>query len=137
MRKSIEERMERQIVKTRKYNGMFDAAVTATEVATSASAVESMDNQYTVSANNLTTFIMCTDNDYSTINVSIDYQTPTANTRVADLTINVDGVYEENYHSIPRAIRTDVFDIINEVIDEVTEFIENFDPNAVTDLSEE
>lgn len=133
MRPSIEERMERQLVKTRMYNGMFDTAVTAVEVSTTASAVEVTDNQYSVTTGNLTTYINCTDGDYGTINVGIDYQADGSYSRVADLSINVDGTYEENYHSIPRAIRTTVFGIINEAIDDVLEFIEDFVPNDVNE----
>ena len=137
MRPSIEERMERQLVKTRMYNGMFDTAVTAVEVSTTASATEVTDNQYSVTTGNLTTYINCSDNDYGTISVGIDYQTDGIYTRVADLSINVDGTYEENYHSIPRAIRTTVFNIINETIDGVLEFIEDFDPNTVNESAGE
>lgn len=137
MRPSIEERMERQLVKTRMYNGMFDTAVTAVEVSTTASATEVTDNQYSVTTGNLTTYINCTDGDYGTINVGIDYQADGSYSRVADLSINVDGTYEENYHSIPRAIRTTVFGIINEAIDDVLEFIEDFDPNAVNESAGE
>ena len=133
MRPSIKERMERQLVKTRMYNGMFDTAVAAVEFSTSATATEVTDNQYSVTVDNLTTYINCSDNDYGTISVGIDYQTDGIYTRVADLSINVDGTYEENYHSIPRAIRTTVFGIINEAIDDVLEFIEDFDPNAVNE----
>jgi hypothetical protein len=133
MRPSIKERMERQLVKTRMYNGMFDTAVAAAEFSTSATATEVTDNQYSVTVDNLTTYINCSDSDYGTINVGIDYQTAGGmSNRVADLTINVDGTYEENYHSIPKAIRTSVFNIINEAIDDVLEFIENFDPNEVS-----
>lgn len=131
MRPSIKERMERQLVKTRMYNGMFDAAVAAVEFSTSATATEVTDNQYSVTTDNLTTNINCSDGDYGTIAVGIDYQSAGGmSTRVADLTINVDGTYEENYHSIPKAIRTAVFNIINETIDDVLEFIENFVPDA-------
>jgi hypothetical protein len=124
MRASIEERMERQISKTRKYNGMFDVAVSAVETSLATTAVEAMDNQYTATADNLTVFITCNDSDNSTIYVSVDYQSTTGNMRIADLTINVDAVYEEHYHSIPRAIRTTVFEVINTVIDDITAFIE-------------
>lgn len=55
MRPSIEERMNRQIEKAGIYNGMFDAGVTAVETATSGSAVQVSDNQYTVTSNALTT----------------------------------------------------------------------------------
>ena len=113
MRQAIEERMNGQIEKSRTYNGMFDAAVTAVETATSASAVQVADNQFSVTSNTLTTYITCSDNDYATINVDIDYQAAAGMQRVADLTVNVDGVYEETYHSIPRAIRSAVFNIIN------------------------
>ena len=133
MRPSIKERMERQLVKTRMYNGMFDTAVTAAEFSTSATATEVTDNQYSVTVDNLTTYINCSDSDYQTISVGIDYQAAGGmSSRVADLTINVDGTYEETYHSIPKAIRTSVFNIINEAIDDVLEFIENFDPNEVS-----
>lgn len=124
MRPSIEERMNRQIEKAETYNGMFDAGVTAVETATSATAVEVADNQYTVTSNGLTTYITCTDNDYATINVGIDYQAAGGMQRVADLTVNVDGVYEETYHSIPRSIRNAVFGIINDVIDAICEFLD-------------
>lgn len=128
MRSSIEERMERQISKARTYNGMFDVAVSAVETSLSATAVEAMDNQYTASADNLTVFITCNDSDNSTINVSVDYQSTTGNMRIADLTINVDAVYEEYYHSIPRTIRTTVFEVINTVIDDITAFIDGDEP---------
>lgn len=124
MRPSIEERMERQISKARKYNGMFDVAVSAVETSLATTAVEAMDNQYTATADNLTVFITCNDSDNSTIYVSVDYQSTTGNMRIADLTINVDAVYEEHYHSIPRTIRTTVFEVINTVIDDITAFIE-------------
>jgi hypothetical protein len=125
MRPSIEERMNRQIEKSRTYNGMFDAGVTALETATSESAVEVADNQYTVTSNTLTSYITCSDNDYATISVNIDYQTAGGMQRVADLTVNVNGIYEETYHSIPRAIRSAVFNIINDVIDAVCGFLDD------------
>lgn len=119
MRPSIEERMNRQIGKAETYNGMFDAAVTAVETTTSETAVEVADNQYTVTSNALTAYITCTDNDYATIIVNIDYQAAGGIQRVADLSVNADGGYEETYRSIPRAIRNTVFGIINDVIDAV------------------
>lgn len=126
MRQAIEERMNRQIEKSRTYNGMFDAAVSAVETAGSGSAVQVSDNQFSVTSNTLTTYITCSDNDYATINVNIDYQTGTGNMqRVADLNVNIDGAYEETYHSIPRAIRSAVFDIVNDVIDAVCGFLDN------------
>jgi hypothetical protein len=169
MRQAIEERMNRQIEKSRTYNGMFDAAVSAVETAASGSAVQVSDNQFSVTSNTLTTYITCSDNDYATINVNIDYQTGTGNMRrvanlnvnidgayeetyitcsdndyatinvnidyqvdtgnmqrVADLNVNIDGVYyEETYHSIPRAIRSAVFDIVNDVIDAVCGFLDD------------
>lgn len=125
MRPSIEERMNRQIGKAETYNGMFDAGVTAVETATSQTAVEVADNQYTVTSNALTTYITCSDNDYATITVAIDYQAAGGMQRVADLSVNVDGVYEETYHSIPRAIRNTVFGIINDAIDAICGFIED------------
>lgn len=127
MRPSIEERMNRQIGKAETYNGMFDAGVTAVETATSQTAVEVADNQYTVTSNALTTYITCSDNDYATITVAIDYQAAGGMQRVADLSVNVDGVYEETYHSIPRAIRSTVFGIINDAIDAICGFIEDED----------
>ena len=128
MRSSIEERMERQISKARKYNGMFDIAVSAVETTLATTAMEAMDNQYTASADNLIVFVTCNDSDNSTINVNVDYQSTSGNIRIADLTINVDGVYEEHYHSIPRAIRTTVFEVINTVIDDITSFIDGDEP---------
>ena len=127
MRQAIEERMNRQIEKSRTYNGMFDAAVSAVETAASGSAVQVSDNQFSVTSNTLTTYITCSDNDYATINVNIDYQTGTGNMqRVANLNVNIDGVYyEETYHSIPRAIRSAVFDIVNDVIDAVCGFLDD------------
>lgn len=133
MKPSIEERMERQLGKTRLYNGMFNAGVESVETTMSVTSVETADNQYTATKDNFKVYIQCTDNDYSTIIISVDYQTQNGGyTRVADLSINSDGVYEENYHSIPRAIRTTIFNIVNNAIDDVVDFIENFDPNAVT-----
>lgn len=125
MRPNIEERMNRQIEKAGIYNGMFDAGVTAVETATSETAVQVSDNQYTVTSNALTTYITCSDNDYATISVNIDYQGAAGMQRVADLTVNVDGVYEETYHSIPRAIRSAVFNIINDVIDAICTLLED------------
>lgn len=124
MRPSIEERMNRQIGKAETYNGMFDAGVTAVETATSQTAVEVADNQYTVTSNGLTTYITCSDNDYATITVAIDYQAAGGMQRVADLSVNVDGLYEETYHSIPRSIRTTVFTIINDAIDAICEILD-------------
>lgn len=126
MRQAIEERMNGQIEKSRTYNGMFDAAVTAVETAASGSAVQVADNQFSVTSNTLTTYITCSDNDYATINVNIDYQADTGNMqRVADLNVNINGAYEETYHSIPRAIRSAVFDIVNDVIDAVCGFLDD------------
>jgi hypothetical protein len=45
--------------------------------------------------------------------------------RVADLNVNINGAYEETYHSIPRAIRSAVFDIVNDVIDAVCGFLDD------------
>ena len=132
MRQAIEERMENQIMKARVYNAIFDVAVAAVEEASSGTASQVSDNQFNVNIENLSISTVCYDSDYSVITVGIDYQTTEVNTRVADLSINIDGTYEENYHSIPRAIRATVFNIIDNVIDEVTSFIDSYDPNAVS-----
>ena len=132
MRQAIEERMENQIMKARVYNAIFDVAVAAVEEASSGTASQVSDNQFNVNIENLSISTVCYDSDYSVITVGIDYQTTEVNTRVADLSINIDGTYEENYHSIPRAIRATVFNIIDNVIDEVTSIIDSYDPNAVS-----
>lgn len=125
MRQEIQQRMNESIRNTTLYNELFDLVVSTTETSFNESAVMIYDNGFKVEASNIVVTIICNDNVYNTISVSIDY-TPT-NSRVADLDINIQGVMNETYHTIPKACRTAIYGYANDLYDALEEFINTED----------
>ena len=59
MKPTIQERMERQIALTTKYNQLFDLIVTTTETSLGITATNPADNQYNVEDTDLVISIVC------------------------------------------------------------------------------
>lgn len=133
MRQEIQQRMNESIRNTTLYNELFDLVVSTTETSFNESAVMIYDNGFRVEANNIVVTIICNDNAYNTISVSIDY-TPT-NSRIADLDINIQGVMNETYHTIPKACRAAIYGYANDLYDALEEFIDT--ANIPSNIEEE
>lgn len=133
MRQEIQQRMNESIRNTTLYNELFDLVVSTTETSFNESAVMIYDNGFRVEANNIVVTIICNDNAYNTISVSIDY-TPT-NSRIADLDINIQGVMNETYHTIPKACRAAIYGYANDLYDALEEFINT--ANIPSNIEEE
>ena len=122
MKPEIQQRMNDAIRNTTLYNTLFDLVVTTTEESFSETATCIYENGFKVSTSNLDITIICNDNVYNTISASIDY-TPT-NSRVADLDINIQGVMNETYHTIPKACRAAIYGYANDLYDALEGFID-------------
>ena len=133
MRQEIQQRMNESIRNTTLYNELFDLVVSTTETSFNESAVMIYDNGFRVEANNIVVTIICNDNAYNTISVSIDY-TP-INSRIADLDINIQGVMNETYHTIPKACRAAIYAYANDLYDALEEFIDT--ANIPSNIEEE
>lgn len=120
MKPSIQERMERQINLTTKYNQLFDLMVTTSETSFSTQSSNPADNQYSVITEALTVNIICNDNQYNTININI-YDNGT-DSQIGTLQININGDVDESLHNVPRAVRR----TINSYIDDLYEAIDSW-----------
>lgn len=125
MKPTIEARMNRQIENARTYNTLFDVVVAAAEESLSITAENPADNQFTLVTESFTTNIICNDNEWNTISVYIDISTPEGETRIANLQINAQGGIEEDYHNIPRTIRSLVFGLVDDIIEAIEEYIDS------------
>ena len=123
MKQSIQERMNNQIAKATTYNTLFDIVVCTSEESLSTQSTNPADNQYIITTSSFNTVIVCNDNDWNTITVSIDV--PALETaRVADIQINTMGQMEEDYHNIPRSIRTQIFNLVDDIYEAVQGWID-------------
>lgn len=123
MKQSIQERMNNQIAKATTYNTLFDIVVCTSEESLSTQSTNPADNQYIITTSSFNTVIVCNDNDWNTITVSIDV--PALETaRVADIQINTMGQLEEDYHNIPRSIRTQIFNLVDDIYEAVQGWID-------------
>ena len=129
MKQSIQERMNNQIAKATTYNTLFDIVVCTTEESLSTQSTNPADNQYIITTSSFSTMIVCNDNDWNTITVSIDVPALESAARVADIQINIMGEMEEDYHNIPRMIRTQIFNLVDDIYEAVQGWI---DENAET-----
>ena len=125
MKQSIQERMNNQIAKATTYNTLFDIVVCTSEESLSTQSTNPADNQYVIITQNFNTSIVCNDNDYNTITVSIDVPALDTGARVADVQINIFGQMEEDYHNIPRAIRSTVFGLVDDIYEAVQGWIDD------------
>lgn len=129
MKQSIQERMNNQITKATTYNTLFDIVVCTSEESLSTQSTNPADNLYVINTQNFNTSIVCNDNDYNTITVSIDVPTLETGARVADIQINIFGNMEEDYHNIPRAIRSAVFGLVDDIYEAVMGWIDENSSN--------
>ena len=125
MKPSIQERMERQIALTTKYNQLFDLIVTTAEESLSITATNPADNQYNVEDTDLVVSIICNDTQYNTVTVYINNPAAIENPQVGVLTININGDMDESLHNIPRAIRRKINDFIDDIYDALDSWIDN------------
>lgn len=123
MKQSIQERMNNQITKATAYNTLFDIVVCTSEESLSAQSVNPADNQYIITTPSFSTIIVCNDNDWNTITVSIDVPA-LESARVADIQINIMGQMEEDYHNIPRSIRSQIFDLVDDIYEAVQGWVD-------------
>lgn len=123
MKPTIEQRMETQMSKVRAYNTLFDLVVTTSEESLFITSTNPADNQYTITGESFTTNIICNDNDWNTVSVYIDVPALDTAARVAEIQINIQGGIEENYHSIPRSVRTQVMNLIDDIFEAVEGWI--------------
>jgi 2-phospho-L-lactate guanylyltransferase (CobY/MobA/RfbA family) len=123
MKQSIQERMNNQIAKATAYNTLFDIVVCTSEESLSTQSVNTTENQYIINTQSLNVIIICNDNDWNTITVSIDIPT-LESARVADIQINIMGQLEEDYHNIPRSIRTQIFNLVDDIYEAVQGWVD-------------
>ena len=123
MKQSIQERMNNQIAKATAYNTLFDVVVCTSEESLSTQSVNPADNQYIINTQSFNVIIVCNDNDWNTITVSIDVSA-LESARVADIQINIMGQMEEDYHNIPRSIRSQIFDLVDDIYEAVQGWID-------------
>ena len=123
MKQSIQERMNNQIAKATAYNTLFDIVVCTSEESLSTQSVNTTENQYIINTQSLNVIIICNDNDWNTITVSIDIPT-LESARVADIQINIMGQMEEDYHNIPRSVRAQIFDLVDDIYEAVQGWVD-------------
>ena len=125
MKPTIQERMERQIALTTKYNQLFDLMVTTSETSFDTTSTNPADNQYNIDDTDVTVSIICNDNQYNIITIYINNPAATENPQIGVLSINIDGDMDESLHNIPRAIRRKVNDYIDDLYDALDSWIDN------------
>ena len=125
MKPTIQERMERQIALTTKYNQLFDLMVTTSETSFDTTSTNPADNQYNIDDTDVTVSIICNDNQYNIITIYINTPAATENPQIGVLSINIDGDMDESLHNIPRAIRRKVNDYIDDLYDALDSWIDN------------
>lgn len=136
MRPSIVEKMNDELNDVRLYNGMFETAITSAETSLSAIAEKVAVNQYSISYNtviynNMILRVVSTNNPIASVYTTIEYaQSESYAAVIAQLSLSKDATYEETYHNVPRAVHTLVHDVISKMIDDVVEFINNFQPSS-------
>lgn len=123
MKQSIQERMNNQIAKATAYNTLFDIVVCTSEESLSAQSVNPADNQYIINTQSFNVIIVCNDNDWNTITVSIDVPA-LESARVADIQISIMGQMEEDYHNIPRSVRAQIFDLVDDIYEAVQGWVD-------------
>ncbi len=127
MKPTIQERMERQIALTTKFNQLFDLMVTTTETSLATTATNPAGNQYDVETTELRVNVICNDNEYNTITIYIYDPAAQENPQIGVLQININGDMDESMHNIPRAIRRIVNDYIDDIYDALDSWIDNIE----------
>lgn len=131
MKIAIKKRMDDAIVATRLYNELFSVVVETSESKFNAVSTQTSDNGYVIEYPGLKAFIVCNDNEYNTISVAIDDSSTGG--RIADLELNIHGGFNENYHSIPKALRNIVYQYAGDLSDMLEGFV-NMEGTAVPKL---
>lgn len=127
MRPTIEEKMNDELNDVRLYNGMFETAVASAESSLSTHAEEVVINQYSITSNTIVVRVICTGNQIATLSITIEYVESSEYCQmISQLSFDKDGSYDESYHNVPLSVRTLVHNVISTMIDDVTEYINNF-----------
>jgi hypothetical protein len=121
MKPSIQARMDAAIANATAFNTLFDLLVTTSETAFDVTGTNPTENQWNVDGDVIKVAIVCNDNIWNTCTISI-IQTST-NQQVGTLGVNINGVIEETYHTLPRAIRHDVYDYVDAIYEAVEGWI--------------
>lgn len=124
MKPTIQERMERQIALTTKFNQLFDLMVTTTETSLETTATNPAGNQYDVETAELRVNVICNDNEYNTITIYIYDPATEVNSQIGVLQININGDMDESMHNVPRAIRRIVNNYIDDIYDALDSWID-------------
>ena len=127
MKQSIQERMNRQINLTTKYNQLFDLVVTTAETSLDATSTNPSDNQYNVTLEALDVSIICNDNEYNTINVYLYNRASQEGSMIGNLVININGDIDESLHNVPRALRRTINDFIDDIYDAIDGWIDELE----------
>ena len=127
MKQSIQERMNRQINLTTKYNQLFDLIVTTAETSLDATATNPADNQYNVTLEALDVSIICNDNEYNTVNVYLYNRASQEGNMLGNLTININGDIDETLHNVPRTLRRTINDFIDDIYDAIDGWIDELE----------
>lgn len=127
MKQSIQERMNRQINLTTKYNQLFDLVVTTAETSLDATATNPSDNQYNVTLEALDVNIICNDNEYNTINVYLYNRATQEGSMIGNLVININGDIDESLHNVPRTLRRTINDFIDDIYDAIDGWIDELE----------
>lgn len=117
MKSEIEQRMQTEITNATKWNQLFDTIVGVTETVFKITMTFVPDNMFegtpTVGTTRLKINIVCNDNVWDTITVSINnFDT---DERYESLTIDLQGNIREEGVRIPRSIRSTIYEYIDEI----------------------
>lgn len=117
MKPEIEQRMQTEITNATKWNQLFDTIVGVTETVFETTTTFVSDNMFegtpTVGTTKLRINIVCNDNAWDTIIVSINnFET---DERYESLTIDLQGNIREEGVRIPRSIRSTIYEYIDEI----------------------
>jgi len=117
MKPEIEQRMQTEITNATKWNQLFDTIVGVTETVFETTMTFVPDNMFegtpTVGTTRLKISIVCNDNVWDTITVSINnFET---DERYESLTIDLQGNIREEGVRIPRSIRSTIYEYIDEI----------------------
>lgn len=127
MHKSIEDRMNARIDKTRIYNNLYDIGLTAVEDVTENEGRQMSDNSFEVMSAKSSSYrytVLCYDNDSQVLAITVDGVGNNMD-RIAHLTTEImgDGKVSiiESYYSLPRSMRTEVQNVFSAVYDLIDE----------------
>lgn len=127
MKPTIEERMQRQIGLTTKYNELFDIIVTTVETSMEVTATNPAENQWDATTELVGVNVICNDTQYNTITVYINDIAATMNPQIGVVNVGIDGGIDESLHNVPRAIRRTVTGLIDDIYDAVDSWINDIE----------